>query len=82
VLTYQQSHLPSPHPVDPTQALTDTLSFWESWIGHCRYTGRWAAEVRSALLTVKALTYAPTGGILAAATTPLPEQIGGVRNWD
>ena len=82
VLTYQLSHLPRPEPVDPERALAETEHFWHEWIGRCDYDGRWPEAVRRALLTLKALTYAPTGGILAAATTSLPEQLGGRRNWD
>ena len=82
VLTYQLSHLPRPQPVDAERALADTERFWQEWIGRCDYDGRWQEPVRRALLTLKALTYAPTGGILAAATTSLPEQWGGPRNWD
>ena len=82
VLTYQASNRPRPHPVIPERALRETEEFWTEWIGRCTYTGRWAAPVRRALLTLKALTYAPTGGIVAAATTSLPERPGGSRNWD
>ena len=82
VLTYAASHLPRPEPVDADRALEETTRFWEDWIGGCSYDGRWTEPVRRALLTIKALTYAPTGGIVAAATTSLPEQLGGVRNWD
>ena len=82
VLTYQLSHLPAPRFADAFAAEADTEQFWTEWIGQCRYRGRWAPQVRRALVTLKALTYAPTGGILAAATTSLPEQIGGSRNWD
>jgi GH15 family glucan-1,4-alpha-glucosidase len=82
VLTYQLSHLPPPDPVDAEQALRETEHWWSRWMSQCRYTGRWPSEVRRALLLLKALTYAPTGGILAAATTSLPEQLGGPRNWD
>ena len=82
VLTYQRSHLPRPKPVDPHRAVEVTEKFWTDWIGRCDYQGRWPEAVRRALLTLKALTYAPTGGILAAATTSLPEQLGGARNWD
>jgi GH15 family glucan-1,4-alpha-glucosidase len=82
VLTYQASHKPRPKPVEADDALRDTLAFWSDWIGRCDYTGRWDDAVRRSLITLKALTYAPTGGILAAATTSLPEQLGGGRNWD
>src|SRR5690606_15257462 len=56
--------------------------FWNDWIGHIQYDGSWSEAVRRSLVTLKALTYAPTGGIVAAPTTSLPEQIGGARNWD
>jgi len=82
VLTYQASHRPRPKPVDADDALRDTETFWSDWIGRCDYTGRWDDAVRRSLITLKALTYAPTGGIVAAATTSLPEQLGGGRNWD
>jgi GH15 family glucan-1,4-alpha-glucosidase len=82
VLTYQASHKPRPKPVDADDALRDTLAFWSEWVSRCDYTGRWDDAVRRSLITLKALTYAPTGGILAAATTSLPERLGGGRNWD
>ncbi|UJW31570.1 glycoside hydrolase family 15 protein [Saccharothrix sp. AJ9571] len=82
VLTHRLSHLPRPDPVDADQALTDTEAFWSGWISRCQYRGPWESGVRRALVTLKALTYAPTGGIVAAATTSLPEQLGGPRNWD
>ena len=82
VLTHQLSHLPPPRPVDAERALAETAGWWSDWMAQCRYSGRWQPEVRRALLLLKALTFAPTGGILAAATTSLPEQVGGPRNWD
>jgi GH15 family glucan-1,4-alpha-glucosidase len=82
VLTHRPSHLPAPHPVDAGKAVRDTEKYWADWISRCRYEGRWADAVRRALITLKALTYEPTGGILAAVTTSLPEAIGGARNWD
>nr|WP_026400869.1 glycoside hydrolase family 15 protein [Actinomadura rifamycini] len=82
VLTYRPSHEPRPHPVDPERALADTEAFWADWIKDFRYAGRWPEAVRRSLITLKALTYHPTGGIVAAATTSLPEQLGGPRNWD
>ncbi|WP_020659566.1 glycoside hydrolase family 15 protein [Amycolatopsis benzoatilytica] len=82
VLAYRPSHLPRPEPVDAGDALADTEKFWADWIGRCRYRGRWPDAVRRALITLKALTYEPTGGILAAPTTSLPEELGGERNWD
>jgi GH15 family glucan-1,4-alpha-glucosidase len=82
VLTYAASHEQRPPRAEPGRALEDTLRSWSEWVGHCDYTGRWEDAVRRSLITLKALTYAPTGGILAAATTSLPEQLGGPRNWD
>jgi len=82
VLTYAASHLPRPRSADPERALTDTLRFWSTWMRRYDYQGRWDDAVRRAVLTLKALTYAPSGGIVAAATTSLPEQLGGPRNWD
>lgn len=82
VMTYTASHLPLPEPVDAEQALTETEQFWEEWSGRCTYGGPWRDAVRRSLVTLKALTYRPTGGIVAAPSTSLPEQLGGVRNWD
>ncbi|WIX88177.1 glycoside hydrolase family 15 protein [Amycolatopsis sp. DG1A-15b] len=82
VLTHHASYRPRPRFADAEAALADTERFWAEWIGRCRYEGPWPDAVRRALITLKALTYAPTGGILAAATTSLPEQLGGSRNWD
>jgi GH15 family glucan-1,4-alpha-glucosidase len=82
VLTHAPSHLEAPPPVNPRDALAETERFWREWAGRCKVTGRWAGQVRRSLITLKALTYAPTGGIVAAPTTSLPERIGGVRNWD
>lgn len=82
VLTHQLSHLPAPQPVDAEQAQAETERWWSAWMAQCSYTGSWQPEVRRALMLLKALTFAPTGGILAAATTSLPEQLGGPRNWD
>jgi GH15 family glucan-1,4-alpha-glucosidase len=82
VATHQESHRAHTRRAEPRDALDDTLRFWEDWIRACNYDGRWDDEVRRALVLLKGLTYAPSGGIVAAATTSLPEQIGGVRNWD
>lgn len=68
--------------VEPAAALASTVAFWEEWSGRSTYRGPWADAVNRSLLTLKAMTYAPTGGIVAAATTSLPEQLGGSRNWD
>jgi len=82
VLTHSPSHLEAPAPAEPRRALEATERFWREWAGRCSAGGPWAAQVRRSLITLKALTYAPTGGIVAAPTTSLPERIGGVRNWD
>ena len=82
VLTWFPSHRDEPEPIDPEQALADTCGFWHDWIAQCTYEGRWSEAVRQSLIVLKAMTYGPTGGIVAAPTTSLPEQIGGVRNWD
>jgi GH15 family glucan-1,4-alpha-glucosidase len=82
VLMYVPSHLPVPDPVDAEDALRETQQFWEEWISVHQSTGPYAPFVERSLITLKALTYLPTGGIVAAATTSLPEQIGGPRNWD
>jgi GH15 family glucan-1,4-alpha-glucosidase len=81
-LTWFPSHQEVPRAIDPEQALRDTESFWRDWVGTCSYGGRWHDAVVRSLMVLKALTYAPTGGIVAAPTTSLPERIGGVRNWD
>src|SRR5690348_7070467 len=77
VMTWGPSHLDPPTPVDPDQALETTERFWTEWAGQCQYTGAWRDAVIRSLLTLKALTYRPTGGIVAAPTTSLPEQVGG-----
>jgi GH15 family glucan-1,4-alpha-glucosidase len=82
LLTYSPSHRPVPEPLVPQQALVATESFWRDWASHCRSAGPWSDVVVRSLITLKALTYAPTGGIVAAPTTSLPEQFGGSRNWD
>jgi GH15 family glucan-1,4-alpha-glucosidase len=82
VMSWQQSHLPAPDPVDPAAALAATSDFWAGWAAGCSYRGEYRDAVIRSLITLKALTYAPTGGIVAAPTTSLPEDIGGVRNWD
>ena len=82
VLSYGRSHLPVPEKIDPQASLLSTEEFWKKWISACTYSGPYADLVRRSLITLKALTYWPTGGIAAAATTSLPEKIGGSRNWD
>jgi GH15 family glucan-1,4-alpha-glucosidase len=82
VFAWHPSHLGPPPAVDATEALTTTRKFWADWVGTCGYQGRYSDAVMRSLITLKALTYAPTGGIAAAATTSLPEDLGGVRNWD
>ena len=84
VLTWRSSHEPTPAAVHAEDALADTMAFWSTWSGRSsgRVDGPYREAVQRSLLTLKALTYAPTGGIVAAATTSLPEQIGGPRNWD
>ena len=82
VLTWYPSHEPPPREVHPENALRDTENFWSDWSKHFDYRGPWRDAVMRSLITLKGLTYAPTGGIVAALTTSLPEEIGGVRNWD
>jgi GH15 family glucan-1,4-alpha-glucosidase len=82
VLTWFPSHEPRPDAVDPEQALVDTETYWRAWLADSKYDGEYAEAVRTSVLVLKALTYAPTGGIIAAPTTSLPERIGGERNWD
>ena len=82
VLTWHPSHLPPPKQVDPEKALKETLKHWRKWSEQCSYDGEWRDAVVRSLITLKALTYEPTGGVVAAATTSLPEALGGDRNWD
>jgi GH15 family glucan-1,4-alpha-glucosidase len=82
VLTYGPSHLPLPAPINPAQALKDTKDFWIDWCSRCKYEGDYRDLVMRSLITLKALTYGPSGGIVAAPTTSLPEKLGGGRNWD
>jgi GH15 family glucan-1,4-alpha-glucosidase len=82
VLTWYPSNRRPPDPVDAEQALQETVDYWDDWADRCAYTGKWRDEVHHSLVVLKALTYAPTGGIVAAPTTSLPEKIGGERNWD
>lgn len=82
VLTYSLSDQPVPLPISVEAALAATENFWRGWAGNCEIAGKWSQHVRRSLITLKALSYRPTGGIVAAATMSLPEQIGGPRNWD
>ncbi|WP_424214977.1 glycoside hydrolase family 15 protein [Streptomyces sp. BI20] len=82
VLTWHPSHEPRPALVDPFEALEHSVADWREWVARCTYDGPYKEAVTRSLITLKALTYRPTGGIVAAATTSLPEEIGGVRNWD
>jgi len=82
VLTYEASHLPLPPPIDAHDALKATEKIWRDWTRRSTYDGPWQDAVERSLITIKALTYHPTGGVLAAPTTSLPEKLGGERNWD
>jgi len=82
VLSHAASHLDPPVPLAADQALADAQASWTAWSSRCTYRGTYGAEVNRSLLTLKALSYYPTGGIVAAPTTSLPEQPGGERNWD
>jgi GH15 family glucan-1,4-alpha-glucosidase len=81
-LTWHPSNEPLPEAIDAIAALTDTIDYWTEWNERSNYSGDWPDAVKTSLMVLKALTYAPTGGIVAAPTTSLPEQLGGVRNWD
>ena len=82
VLAWHESHTPSPPPIDAGRAIEETATFWRRWCARSSARGSFREVALRSLITLKALTYAPTGGIVAAATTSLPERIGGVRNWD
>ncbi|QHC19000.1 glycoside hydrolase family 15 protein [Streptomyces sp. GF20] len=82
VLSWCPSHDSAPHLPDPDAALTETLSFWQDWVRECTYEGPYREAVVRSLITLKAMSYGPSGGIVAAPTTSLPEQVGGSRNWD
>src|SRR6266404_287440 len=82
VLTWFASHSNPPKKVTPDHTLRDTERYWKKWAGCCHRKTPWQDAVVRSLIVLKGLTYAPTGGIVAAATTSLPEEIGGVRNWD
>jgi len=81
-LSYMPSHRGEPDRPDPMRMLDSTTEFWTGWVSRCTYHGQYRDAVVRSLITLKALTYEPTGGIVAAATTSLPEDIGGERNWD
>jgi GH15 family glucan-1,4-alpha-glucosidase len=82
VLPYGSSFQSPPQPIDPFQSLERAEAFWRKWSDRCPRVGPWTEAVKRSLITLKALTYAPTGGIVAAVTTSLPERLSGVRNWD
>ncbi|PZS17473.1 MAG: glucoamylase [Acidimicrobiales bacterium] len=82
MLAWYPSHEDLPRPIDGRFIIEDTDRWWRAWSERCTYQGEWRDAVQRSLITLKALTYAPTGGIVAAATTSLPEALGGVRNWD
>jgi len=82
VLTWNPSHLPMMKPADAERSLAETEAWWAEWSSRCTYKGPYREQVLRSLITLKALTYAPTGGIVAAPTTSLPEALSGVRNWD
>ena len=81
-LTHGRSYKPNPKAIDAAQALRETEDFWHRWSSRHTYTGKYREAVERSLMTLKAMTYGPTGGVAAAVTTSLPEWIGGVRNWD
>src|SRR5205807_1676369 len=82
VMMWRPSHRPGRDELEAAETLSATEKWWRAWSSRCTYQGPWRDAVMRSLITLKALTYAPTGGIVAAPTTSLPEQIGGVRNWD
>jgi GH15 family glucan-1,4-alpha-glucosidase len=82
ILTWFRSHRAEPAILEAERAMEETETWWRAWSDRCNYRGEWDEAVRRSLITLKALTFAPTGGIVAAPTTSLPEQVGGVRNWD
>ena len=82
VMTYLPSHQALPLPIDIEVALAATEEYWNTWSGRSSFDGKWHKQIQRSLITLKALSYRPTGGITAAVTTSLPEQIGGPRNWD
>ncbi|GIH14635.1 glycoside hydrolase family 15 protein [Rugosimonospora africana] len=82
VMTWSPSFKRAPGRLNAEDCLAETIAFWEGWSSRSRVHGRWRTVIQRSLITLKALTFAPTGGIVAAATTSLPEQLGGPRNWD
>jgi GH15 family glucan-1,4-alpha-glucosidase len=82
VMTYGASHLGVPRPIDAAAALKETEAFWQEWCGKCEYDGPYRDLAMRSLVVLKAMIYAPSGGIVAAPTTSLPEKLGGARNWD
>jgi len=82
LLVWHPSNVPAPAGIDPLRSITETDDWWREWCAQGDFEGPWAEAIRRSFITLKALTFAPTGGIIAAPTTSLPEQLGGVRNWD
>jgi GH15 family glucan-1,4-alpha-glucosidase len=82
VLSWYPSHEPAPPRTNPAQAFQQTVDWWHDWSSRCTYDGPWREAVMRSLITLKALTFSPSGGIVAAPTTSLPEKLGGIRNWD
>ena len=82
LLRWHASHEPDPPAGNPSRAIEETVAWWREWSGRFRDDGPFGDAVLRSLLTLKALTYSPTGGVVAAPTTSLPERLGGVRNWD
>jgi GH15 family glucan-1,4-alpha-glucosidase len=82
VLSYSPSYGPPPRAIDPLAALDEAEAHWKAWSSRCVCPEEWSDAVRGSLITLKALTHRPTGGIVAAATASIPEQLGGTRNWD
>jgi GH15 family glucan-1,4-alpha-glucosidase len=81
-ITWHHSHEPLPRTIDVDRTLVDTETWWREWSSRCTYRGQWRDAVQRSLLTLRALAYDPTGGIVAAPTSSLPEELGGIRNWD